>query len=227
MVSVVIQLLGCTPRSAPVEIRSFHTDFQTIDTTNWIVESETEVSWKDLHGDGFIDIDVPKGITIWFNRKLKREVILEFEVTVVKQDGPNDRVSDLNCFWMATDPKYPEHFFERSAWRRGIFWHYYSLNLYYVGLGGHDNTKTRFRKYGGSVDPLPSVLKEYTNPGNLIVANQRSHIRIVCGSQKTQYWYNGRKLFENAENEPYSEGYFGFRTVNNHMRIHSFAVEQL
>ncbi len=202
----------------------FETDFQNLDSTQWIVESETEIKWSDLQGENCMDIDVQKGITIWFNQKLKRDVVIEFAVTVVDEGSPNDRVSDLNCFWMASDPENPDNFFERKDWRNGVFWHYYSLNLYYVGLGGHDNSKTRFRKYHGKADPIPEVIREYTGSKNLITPNKRCTVKIVCKGNLTQYFYNGQKLFELDEENTYDSGYFGFRTVNNHMKIHSFKV---
>lgn len=219
----VFVVQGCNRTSSSGEL--FETDFRKLDSADWVIESETEISWDQLQGDGFMDIDVPGGITIWYNEKLKRDVIVEFEVTVVDEGGQNDRVSDLNCFWMASDPENPNAFFERGDWRNGVFWRYYSLELYYVGLGGHDNTKTRFRKYHGSADPVPEVIDEYTDSENLITPNQRSKVRIECIDGITRYFYNNRKLFELKEESPLKEeGYFGFRTVNNHMKVHSFSV---
>ncbi len=37
--------------------------------------------------------------------KSSRPVEITYEVTAVSRGGPHDRVSDVNCFWMATDPK--------------------------------------------------------------------------------------------------------------------------
>lgn len=55
---------------------------------------------------------------------------------MVMQGGKYDRLSDLNCFWAANDPKYPDDLFARSQWRDGIFKNYNTLNLFYVGYGG-------------------------------------------------------------------------------------------
>ena len=52
---------------------------------------------------------------------------------MVMQGGKYDRLSDLNCFWAANDPKYPDDLFARSQWRDGIFKNYNTLNLFYVG----------------------------------------------------------------------------------------------
>lgn len=204
-----------------------HDSFDSAEDTNWVVESEEPLELKKMLAEGDLDIDVSKGITIWYSQKLKGNILIEFEATVVDTGGPNDRVSDFNCFWMASDPAHPDNFFARTAWRGGTFWNYYSLHLYYVGLGGHDNTKTRFRKYDGQANPQPRVIGEYTDAQNLIVANQKSRVSIACYNGLVHYFYNGRKLFELREEHPLTEGYFGFRTVNNHMKIHDFKVYRL
>lgn len=59
--------------------------------------------------------------------------------------GKNDRISDLNQFWMANDPNNYNLFT-----RNGVFEAYDSLQLYYVGMGGNSNTTTQLRKYRGN-----------------------------------------------------------------------------
>lgn len=201
--------------------------FDQVDTTSWIVESEEEFDLPSRVSDSALDIYAAKGITIWNTNRFSGNLMFEFEVTVVKEGGKNDRVSDLNCFWMAKDPAFPDNFFVRSLWRNGIFQNYYSLDLYYVGYGGHDNTKTRFRKYNGVADPVPPVLQEYSDPVHLIVANREYVIKIICYDSLIQYHVNGEKLFELKDDQPYREGYFGFRTTNNHMKVDSFKVYSL
>ena len=86
-----------------------------------------------------------------------------------------DRLSDLNCFWAANDPKYPDDLFARSQWRDGIFKNYNTLNLFYVGYGGNDNSTTRFRRYKGEYfgvadDKVKPLLKEYTDASHLLLS---------------------------------------------------------
>jgi hypothetical protein len=64
----------------------------------------------------------------------------------VAEGGPNDQVSDLNVFWMATNRDGTE---PMSPFRGGRFEAYNDLRTYYVGLGGNRNTTTRFRRYIG------------------------------------------------------------------------------
>jgi hypothetical protein len=128
---------------------------------------------------------------------------------------------------MATDPGFLGDFFERSSWRKGFFWNYYSLDLYYVGFGGHNNTRTRMRKYDVSGEIPPPVLKEYTDPDHLIIPNKTNLIQIVCLGSTITYSINGEEVFSLEDDKPYEEGYFGFRTVDSHIRIESFKVYSL
>jgi rhamnogalacturonan endolyase len=198
--------------------------FDRPDTSHWVVEAEGDFRLADHITGGSLDIDFAKGITIWNTTRFKNNVLFEFEATVVNKGGRNDRISDLNCFWMATDPAFPDNFFERSSWRKGIFYNYYSLNLYYVGYGGNENTTTRFRKYNGIADPQPAIIQEYTDTTHLIVPNVKHLIQVVCLDSTVSYFFNGERLFQRHEKQPLQEGYFGFRTVNNHMKIDRFTV---
>ncbi|MEO5599940.1 MAG: DUF6250 domain-containing protein [Cyclobacteriaceae bacterium] len=201
--------------------------FDRVDTSQWLVESEEEFLLSDNISNGSLDVNVSKGITIWHKVKFSGNLMFEFDVTVIKAGGKNDRVSDLNCFWMATDPQFPDNFFAQSSWRKGIFWNYYPLNLYYVGYGGHDNTKTRFRKYNGLSNPLPPVLQEHSDTSHLIIPNKKNTVAIISFDSTVAYYFNKKKIFEIKEKRPYREGYFGFRTLNNHMRIENFIVYTL
>src|SRR5437667_12305417 len=56
---------------------------------------------------GVLSIDVPAGCTLWFRPILNGAVMIEYEARMVQAGGPNDRVSDLNAFWMAQDSRSP------------------------------------------------------------------------------------------------------------------------
>lgn len=83
-----------------------------------------------------------KGCTVWFKHKLNAPIQIEDDVTVIDKKGQFDRLSDLNYFLMAKDPKNPTDFFKESKNRQGIFTNYHELTQYYVGYGGHNNNKT-------------------------------------------------------------------------------------
>ena len=93
-----------------------------------------------------LELIVPDGLTMWYRQRLTGDYEICYRICMVMQGGKYDRLSDLNCFWAANDPKYPDDLFARSQWRDGIFKNYNTLNLFYVGYGGNDNSTTRFRR---------------------------------------------------------------------------------
>jgi hypothetical protein len=189
---------------------------------NWVVEQVPggEVSIKN----GQLDIDDFSGCTIWYKHELEAPLVIEYEATVVDEGGKNDRVSDLNCFWLAKDLNAPDDFFEDSKKRGGKFQNYHNLSLYYVGLGGHNNTKTRFRKYMGNGDRPILPEHDLADPKFLIEANKCNRIKIVVDGSSVRYYFNGTVVYDVEDEEPYEKGYFGFRTYKNHMRIDNFKV---
>jgi hypothetical protein len=70
-------------------------------TANWI--PELEAGGTITAADGAMTIDVPAGATVWFKPMLEGPVMIEYHANVASNGGRNDRVSDLNCFWMARD----------------------------------------------------------------------------------------------------------------------------
>ena len=192
---------------------------------NWYPEimpgGEVKVS------DQAMEIDVPGGCTVWYLKKLNQPVMIEYEVVVLDEGGPNDRVSDLNCFWMAQDPENTDDFFKNSENRGGKFNNYNPLRLYYVGVGGHNNTKTRFRRYMG--DGTKPLLPEHdlSDEKHLIKANTLNKIRLAVFGNIVQYYRNGELIFDFYDPEPYSSGYFGIRTVENHMTVDNVKIYRL
>jgi Domain of unknown function (DUF6250) len=179
--------------------------------------------------DGVLDIDVPAGVTVWFKQEIEGPVMISYEARVVLAGGANDRVSDLNSFWMATDPASPGDIFAHP--RTGAFAGYNSLHLYYVGLGGNGNTTTRFRRYIGDTVERPLLpendisVKEHPDKG--IVANKPQEVVLVADGGLIQYWRDGNKVFEMMDAEPYTRGWFGIRTTKNHMQVQDFRVMRL
>lgn len=195
------------------------------DLDQWIVEQQAGGTVKIANGA--LEIDDAKGCTVWFRHKLSAPLMIEYDATVIDAGGENDRVSDLNCFWMANDPKHPEDFFATSQQRNGKFRNYHTLTLYYVGYGGHNNSKTRFRRYDGNFErPL---LPEHDLDASqfMITPNKKMKLQLIANGHKVAYLRDGETIFEIEDQQPYSNGYFGFRTVNNHMKIENFKVYKL
>jgi hypothetical protein len=152
--------------------------------------------------------------------------MIEYEATVISAGGKNDRVSDLNCFWMATDARSPDDLF--ATHRSGKFEDYNPLRAYYVGLGGNGNTTTRFRRYIGDKELRP-LLPEHDlrDKASLITPNLAQTIRLVACGKLIQFWRDDRRIFEMVDDAPYTRGHFGFRTTQNHMEIRGFRVYRL
>jgi hypothetical protein len=179
--------------------------------------------------DGVLDIDVPAGVTVWLNTELTGPVMIEYDATVISAGGANDRVSDLNSFWMATDPKAPEDIFAQP--RTGKFAGYNSLDMYYVGLGGNGDTTTRFRRYIGDAVERPLLpendLKVKEHPEVGIVANHMQRVTLIADGGLIQYWRDGVKIFEMQDAQPYTKGWFGIRTTKNHMQVRNLRIVRL
>ena len=113
----------------------------------WFVESESPDYTVKFLSDT-CELTAPKGLTLWRRLPMSGNSVVEYDAMVVNEGHKNDRTSDLNCFWMASDPQHKD-IWARTAWRNGIFPNCYSLQLYYMGYGGNYNTTTRFRRYTG------------------------------------------------------------------------------
>lgn len=184
----------------------------------WKVESESPDYSVSLR-DGVCEISAPKGLTLWYREKMSGNVIIEYDACVL--DGKEgDRVSDLNCFWMASDPG-AKDVFKNLDKRGGVFANAASMKLYYVGYGGNSNTTTRFRRYDGRPDP--ALVREYTDGDHLLKPNHWYHIKLVSADGRVQYWIDGERLFDYADSDPYKEGWFGFRTTASRTAIRNFS----
>jgi hypothetical protein len=190
---------------------------------------ETEINNSEVTiKENALDIDAIKGATVWFKEKLYAPVQIEYKAVVVKEGGPNDRVSDLNCFFMAIDPICPSDISKcPDSLRTGKFRDYHRLRTYYVGYGGHDNTKTRMRRYPGYSGERPLLSQHDLGHPELIKPNDTIVVSIQIHKDNMSYSHDGRLIFEMKDNLPYTEGWFSFRTVRNHMRILDFKVSQI
>lgn len=198
----------------------------------WQVESESPDYKLTFIGDT-CEILSPKGMTLWRKDKLSGNVSIEYDACVVDEGAEGDRLSDLNCFWMATDAQYPDNLWQRSQWRSGIFKRCYSLKTYYLGYGGNHNTTTRFRKYDGNEKAItdnsqrPAILREYKDADHLLKANKWYHIKIENKDGRIAYSINGEKIVDYVDDNPLTEGWFGFRTTLSRTRIANFHIKYL
>nr|WP_163267182.1 DUF6250 domain-containing protein [Dysgonomonas sp. 216] len=193
----------------------------------WTVESP---DYKLKLFSDTLEISAPKGFTLWRNEKYTGDLEISYKACVMDEGLKGDRLSDLNCFWMAGDPLHPDDIHRRAEWRNGVFGRYYSLNMYYLGYGGNSNTTTRFRKYNGDFDSFeankvrPDVITEYTDEDHLLKPNHWYDIKIVCKGRYIKYYINGELIVDFQDDSPYTSGWFGFRTTQSRIRLTDFKV---
>lgn len=197
---------------------------------DWFVEDSSGKVQVTLDQDT-MDIVSPDGLTFWYKERLTGNYEVSYKVKMIMTQGEYDRLSDLNCFWGANDPQYPENFFARSQWRGGIFRNYNTLNLYYVGYGENNNTTTRFREYHGKYydtdeTKIKPLLKEYTDDAHLLKPNQWYEICIRVENGLTTFCVNGEELFNLPLEGGKGDGHFALRLLQNHVRFTDFRVKR-
>ncbi len=201
----------------------FQSDFsRPLDCRTWIAEIDNlpgHTSTVYTHKNALV-LDTWGGVTVWLNKKLSGNIQIEYDRVVRMGKQCNDRVSDMNQFWMATDPKKDSLFT-----RRGKFAEYDDLSLYYVGVGGWYNSATRFRKY---LTPASKpVIKEYTDKEHLLEAEKIYHVKTIVKDGTTSFWLNGVLYFEYKDPSPLTSGYFGFRSLQSRQEIRNLKIYAL
>jgi hypothetical protein len=207
------------PQGAYHVTELIHEDDFEVNASAWAVE-QMEGGTTDVHY-GVMEIEDAKGCTVWFRHRMSAPVLIEFDVKMIQGKGPFDRVSDLNSFTMAIDPENPDDILANGANRGGSFKNYHSLKLYYVGYGANNNKTARFRRYVG--DGTRPVLPEHDLQRSHL-PNQWRRVQILSTEGNYQYWIDGELVFDIHDPQPHTSGWFGFRTVRNHMMIDRFRV---
>ena len=193
----------------------------------WQVESESPEYKVSFKGDT-CEIVSPKGLTLWRKEKIRQGMTVEYDACVADEGKTGDRLSDMNAFWLASDP-HAKDIWTRANWRSGIFTRCYTLQMYYLGYGGNYNSTTRFRRYNGDeagVDDAtrrPAILKEYTDKDHLLKANHWYHVKIESTiTGHTRFYIDGECIVDYLDPQPLENGWFGFRTTLSRTRITNF-----
>jgi hypothetical protein len=226
--AIAVACAGCEATPAPPTDPKLGAAFASDDfkqgLDQWAIELEQPGSVRAING--VLDIDVPAGATLWFKHELTGPIAIVFEATAVAAGGANDRVSDMNMFWMATNKGEPASPLAQP--RSGKFADYNNLLTYYVGLGGNANTTTRFRRYIG--DPVTRPLlpeHDLSSPETLLVPNRRQRIMLIASGSRIEFWRDGKRLLGYEDPAPYKRGWFAIRTVQSHLRIERLRVHRL
>lgn len=193
---------------------------------NWQEQLEVGGGKVELN-KGKMEILTQRGCTVWFTKQLKAPVMIEYDATMIAKGGVLDRVSDLNCFFMAIDPNDPTSKFINKKGLSGALGDYNKLKLYYVGQGGRKNTTVRFRRYPGTGERPMLPEHDLSNKEFLLSGNVVNHVKIVVYHNYIQYYRNNQLIFDFYDSEPLTTGYFGFRTTINHVTLDNFKVYSL
>jgi len=211
-----LQTASFCQESLPVHNKKallFSDDFtDTAISKNWIVEVAEAERKACAVKDGQLELNTLGGVTAWYKKELSGNVLIEFDRTVVMEGGANDRLSDLNQFWMATDPRQKMLFS-----RKGDFKEYDSLQLYYVGMGGNYNTTTRMRRYDGH--GKLEIVGEWKDSGHLLQPNKTYHISILAKDGVSSFYVDGKRFFSYRDEHPFTQGWFGIRSTKSRQRI--------
>lgn len=193
-----------------------------LDNKTWVAEIEPKpgATSSVQTKNGALVLDTKGGVTVWLNKVLSGNIQIEYDRQVLVDTGRNDRLSDFNQFWMASDP-HNANLFTRG----GKFEAYDNLQLYYVGMGGNTNKTTRFRKY--LENGTKPVIKEYLDAPHLLQKNKTCHIKIIVKNGTTSYWVNGECFFTYDDLQPLKSGYFGFRSTWSRQEVRNFRVYAL
>ncbi|MBJ2175927.1 hypothetical protein JBL43_16855 [Aureibaculum sp. A20] len=192
---------------------------------NWVVEQMPKGSVAINKSK--LEINDDSGCTVWLDKKFEGSIVIEYDVFMIQDGGENDRVSDLNCFWMGSDPKNPTNLFADSEKRGGKFSNYDALQLYYMGVGGNDNGTTRFRRYVGNGERPLIDEHDLSDTKYMLEPNKTYHIKIIAHNGVIQYYRDNELFVDFNDTNPYTSGYFGLRTVKNHMTVDNFKVYQI
>lgn len=198
-------------------------EIPTSDLDLWRVE-QTPGGAVTAAGDALV-IDDAAGCTVWFREKLTAPVEIRYDVTIVSRGGPHDRVSDVNCFWMAQDASAADDCpFAAGHARSGKFSDYDSLLTYYVGMGGNENTTTRFRRYDGTAARPLRPEHDLREKKFLLEPNRTYHIRLIARDGVAEFWRDGEKILAMTDPVPLTSGWFAIRTIKSHLEIRNLKI---
>src|SRR5215213_3817754 len=171
-----------------------------VELGNWVVE-QMPGGTATLR-DGALVIADEAGCTAWWREKLVAPVEISYDATFVTAGGPHDRLSDLNCFWMAREPAGNDAPFASAANRLGKFSDYDSLLTYYVGYGGNNNSTTRFRRYDGTAARPLRPEHDLSDKRFLLEPNRTYHIKLVARGGRAEFYRDDERIFEFVDPEP-------------------------
>lgn len=217
---MVMGLLATPPMLAQATEKLWYkTGFKKNELNHWRVETKPDSVNRVFTKRGRLWIDTKAGVTVWLNKTLPAAYRISFLRKVVVKGGANDRLSDMNQFWQASDGLQ-----SLQTPRLGVLESYDSLQLYYAGIGGNYNSTSRFRKYTGNGQR--QLLQDYTDSLHLLKPNKKYRITIEFVKGTTSLWVNGQRWFYLEDDAPLPMGYFALRSTWSRQWVRKFRIWQ-
>lgn len=188
-------------------------------SANWVVEQNGKEKNVCTVVEGGLQFNSDAGVTAWYKYELAGDILIEYDRAVMVDSGVHDRLSDLNQFWMATDPQ------QKLFTRKGGFREYDSLRMYYVGMGSNYNTTTRMRRYDGKGNL--QIVGEYTDSLHLLTANRIYHVEIAVRKGTSSFTVNGKTFFTYTDPQPLTHGWFALRSTRSRQVIDNLKIWKL
>lgn len=197
----------------------YQDDFKGV-LDQWAAEVQKPEASNISSGKGKLVIDSAAGATLWFKPRLSGDVLISYRRKVVVDGGRNDRLSDLNQFWMAAEPE-GGLVFTRS----GKFEDYDKLPMYYAGIGGNTNKTTRLRRY--TADGAKALVAEADDSRHLLQPRHDYQVAIEVYHGCTRISIDGEPWLSYADPHPLTDGWFGLRTTWSRQEVTAFRVYRL
>jgi hypothetical protein len=245
--SATVLLLSLLSASHAYRIEKvIYSDDFNADLSQWMIEQH---GGSARISSGVLDMSDSNGTTAWFKQPLNDSTAIEYNARILSSGAA---LTDLNCFWMALDPRSNPMLAAGPAFfgvnRPGVFSDYNDLHTYYVGFGANGNATFRFRRYYPA-NAIPTEVLNKTRDGNrVILADHDTDGKFKTGDVflVSGTWYkirvsyfkgavecqiNGVSAFtyqEQSYDVPYNRGFFAFRTTAGaHAQINSVRIYQI
>lgn len=231
-------------------------DFENLN--DWVIQIQETDDVTEPRIDirnGALDVLMQdRGATIWNRHKFSGPVAIVFNVVAPTDYEHLDGIvpRDVNTFWHASDPVVPWEILD-DRYYTGAFSSYHKQHGYYAGMGGRDNTTTRFRRYPrivGNEQVEHISLRERDGQETYLIEPGKTHtIQLIAFDDIIQYIVDGEVFYEIREGDTvtvatpdggekevvytrdrfpsYTEGWFGFRMVRTHHIFSNFRVYRL
>lgn len=199
-------------------LNTIHADSQSLNPQKWRIELEQPLNSSVYFNKDTLTINSSKGATVWLDSLITDNYEITYKRTFIMEGAKNDRLSDMNQFWNASDGN------GLLKERKGQFREYDDMLLYYFGISGHKNTTSRLRRYDGKGE---RVLLQDLDTTYLLKPGRVYTVKTVISNGRSQVWVDDRLYFDYTDSNPIKSGYFGLRTTHSHQKIWDFKIKSI